>query len=125
MEDLAVRRIHVSSDFKLPGGTSSNFQVKLSQSVNLPEGCVALLDNIVIDNTFLTVTHNHNDLLYIAEKAASGVILCRTIQLTAGNHSLVSLKDTLSTQLNNGPAFDPNGQFFFRYDSLHCYTQHK
>ena len=101
MDTLPVRRIHVSSDFKRPGGTASNFSIKLSQSVQFPDDCAAYIDNVTINNTFYTITQNHNDLLYIAEKQG-GTIECRSIQLPHGNYSLIDYKNALITALNTG-----------------------
>ena len=101
MEQLPVRRIHVSSDFRLPGQTPSNFTIRLSQSVLLPEDTVAYIDNISLDNTFMTITANHNDLLYIAEKQGATTEV-RSVQLPQGNYSLVSFAEALKTALNTG-----------------------
>ena len=101
METLAVRRIHVSSDFRLPGQTPSIFSIRLSSSVLLPEDTVAYIDNISLDNTFMTITTNHNDLLYVAEKQGATTEV-RSVQLPQGNYSLVSFAAALKTALNTG-----------------------
>ena len=101
METLPVRKIHVSSDFRKPGGTPSDFSIALSSSVQLPDDCVAYIDNITINNSFYTVTTGFSDLLYIAEQA-SGTITCRSIQLPQGNYSLISYAKALQDALNTG-----------------------
>ena len=101
MDTLPVRRIHVSSDFRKPGGTPSDFNITLSSSVQLPDDCVAYIDNITINNSFYTVTQNFSDLLYIAEKVGA-TITCRSIQLPQGNYSLISYTQALGNALNTG-----------------------
>ena len=89
MDTLPVRKIHVSSDFKRPGGTPSDFSIKLSQSIQLPDDCVAYLDNITINNSFYTITTGFNDFLYVAEKVGT-TVTCRSVQLPQGNYTLNS-----------------------------------
>ena len=101
MDTLPVRKIHVSSDFRKPGGTPSDFSIALSSSVQLPDDTVAYIDNITINNSFYTVTTGFSDLLYIAEQAAS-TITCRSIQLPQGNYSLISYAKALEDALNTG-----------------------
>ena len=101
MDHLPVRRIHISSDFKVPGGTHSDFLIRLSQSVSLPDDTVAFVDNITVENTFYTI-QSGNDLLYVAEKLSSAVVLCRTIQLAHGNYNGVSYATELTNKLNIG-----------------------
>lgn len=101
MDTLPVRKIHVSSDFRKPGGTPSDFSITLSSSVQLPDDCVAYIDNITINNSFYTVTSGFNDLLYIAEKVGT-TITCRSIQLPQGNYSLISYAQALGNALNTG-----------------------
>jgi len=98
METLQVRRIHVSSDFRSTG-TPSNFAIRLSQSVTLPDECVAFVDNITVDNTFYTVTANHNDRLYIAENVSNTITL-RVITIPQGNYSLITYAGALGAALN-------------------------
>lgn len=101
MDTLPVRRIHVSSDFKRPGETASNFSIKLSRSCTFPDDCAAYIDNVTINNTFYTITENHNDMLYIAEK--QGVVIdCRSIQLPHGHYSTITYANALKTALNTG-----------------------
>ena len=98
MDTLPVRRIHVSSDFRRPGGKPSDFSIKLSQSVQLPDDCVAYIDNVIINNSFYTVTAGFNDFLYIAEKVST-TVTCRSIQMPQGNYSLISYAKALETAL--------------------------
>ena len=101
MDTLPVRKIHVSSDFRKPGGTPSDFSIALSSSVQLPDDTVAYIDNITINNSFYTVTTGFSDLLYIAEKVGT-TITCRSIQLPQGNYSLISYAQALGNALNTG-----------------------
>jgi hypothetical protein len=96
----------VSSDFRNTG-TPGNFSIRLSQSVTLPDECVALVDNITCDNMFYTVTSNHNDRLYVAENVG-GAITLRTITIPQGNYSLVAFASALATGLKaNAPITNP------------------
>ena len=108
MESLHIRRIHVSSDFR-NSGTPSDFSIRLSQSVTLPDECVAQVDNITLDNTFKTVTTNHNDRLYIAENV-SGTITMRTVTIAEGNYSLVTFASALATALGSSYIVTPEAQ---------------
>ena len=99
MDHLPVRRIHISSEFKVRGGTHSDFTIALGQTVSLPDDTVAFVDNVSLDNTFYTVTLHHNDLLYIAEKFGNQYFL-RTIQLAHGNYSGLAYAFQLKTKLN-------------------------
>ena len=101
MDHLPVRRIHISSDFKVPGGTHTDFLIRLSQSVSLPDDTVAYVDNITCENSFYTIQPG-NDLLYVAEKLSASVVLCRTIQLAHGNYNGHSYASELTTKLNTG-----------------------
>ena len=103
--DLQVRRIHVSSDFRSTG-TPSDFSIRLSQSVKLPDDCWALVDNITCDNVFSTVTTNHNDRLYVAENV-SGTITLRVVTIAQGNYSLVSFAAALKTALGSSYTVTP------------------
>jgi hypothetical protein len=100
MDTLPVRRIHVSSDFRV-SGTPSNFAIRLSQSVQLPDDCVAYIDNITINNSFYTITTGFNDFLYVAEKVGT-TVTCRSVQLPQGNYTLNSYAEALQTALRNG-----------------------
>jgi hypothetical protein len=100
--ELPVRRIHISSEFKQAGETHSDFSIRLGQSVNFPDDTVAFCDNIALSNSFYTITQNHNDLLYIAEKLNSTTVLCRTVQLAHQNYSGTQYAEALKTVLNTG-----------------------
>jgi len=91
----------VSSDFKRPGGAPSDFSIKLSQSVQLPDDCVAYIDNITTNNSFYTITTGFNDLLCVAEKVGT-TVTCRSILIPQGNYGLVSYADALRTALRTG-----------------------
>ena len=99
MDHLPVRQIHISSDFAVPGGTHSDFLIRLSSSVSLPDDTVALVDNILVENSFYTIGSG-NDLLYVAEKISNTEVHRRTIQLTHGNYSGISYATELASKLN-------------------------
>jgi hypothetical protein len=98
--DLPVNKVHIDSRFKEASGTHSDFNIRLSQSVQFPEDCVAIVDNITIPNTFYTVNAN-NDCFYVAEKIASNAFV-RKVTLAHGNLNGFTFAAALADALNVG-----------------------
>jgi len=102
MEALPVRRVHIDSRFKDDSSDShSDFSIRLSQSVQLPEDAVCLVDHITIPNTFKTIS-SINDSLYVAEQISATNVLCRKITLAHGYHNASQYAAALKDALNSG-----------------------
>ena len=102
METLAVRRIHVDSRFETDNSDShSDFHIRLSQSVSLPDETICMVDNISIPNTFFTVQTGVNDSLYIAEKHST-TITCRKVTLDQNYYTSTQFAAELALKLNVG-----------------------
>ena len=103
MESLPVRRIHIDSREKTDNSDShSDFHIRLSQSVSLPEDAICMVDNISIPNTFLTVQTGVNDSLYVAERLSSTSVVCRKVTLDAGYYNATTFAAELKLKLNAG-----------------------
>jgi len=50
-----LRKLYIDSRFRNAGGSSSDFQVTLPVSIEVPENTVAFVDSVHIPNTFLTI----------------------------------------------------------------------
>ena len=98
--DLPVKKVHIDSRFKEASGTHSDFSIRLSQSIQFPEECVALIDNITIPNTFYSV-NALNDSFYVAEKIGSNAFV-RKVTLAHGNLSGITWVVALVNSLNTG-----------------------
>ena len=103
MESLPVRRIHIDSREKTDNSDShSDFHIRLSQSVSLPDDSICMVDNISIPNTFFTVETDRNDSLYIAEKLSAANVVCRKVTLDQNYYSASQFAFELALKLNVG-----------------------
>ena len=103
MESLPVRRIHIDSRFKTDNSDShSDFHIRLSQSVSLPDETICMVDNISIPNTFFTVQTNVNDSVYIAEKLSATSVVCRKVTLDQNYYTSSQFAAELTLKLNVG-----------------------
>ena len=97
--ELPVKKIHVDSRFK-DSGSHSDFSIRLSQSVQFPEECVAMVDNITISNTFYSV-NALNDSFYVAEKIGANAFV-RKATMAHGNLSGLTFITAMINALNTG-----------------------
>ena len=105
--ELQIRKIHLDSRFKLPGGSHSDFEVALPQMLETPENTIAFIDNITIPHSWTSVDES-NRYLFLAERAGTSapyVYSVRRLDIPQHSHSGTSYKTALQTALNtNTPA---------------------
>ena len=93
------RKLYIDSRFRNAGGSSSDFQVTIAQSIEVPDSTVAFVDSVHLPNVFTTI-HSRNRNLYLAEDAGGGVIAYKTVQLSEGSYNGVTLAAELKGRLD-------------------------
>ena len=93
------RKLYLDSRFRNAGGTSSDFQVTLAQSIEVPENTVAFVDSVHLPNVFTTI-HARNRNLYLAEYVSAGATAYKTVQLSQGSYNGVTLAAELKSRLD-------------------------
>ena len=93
------RKLYVDSRFRNAGGSSSDFQVTLAQSIEVPQNTVAFVDSVHIPNVFTTI-HTKNRNLYLAEYVSSSATAYKTVQLSEGSYNGVTLASELKSRLD-------------------------
>ena len=88
--------------------TNENFEFALPHSITIPEESAMVVDQVVIPNSFYTITTGVNDVIYILEEDfSSGTIWCRAI-IPPGYYEVMSLCAGIETALNlNRTLFSP------------------
>jgi hypothetical protein len=110
------RKIYVDSRFK-SSGSHSDFTFQLAQSVEIPQGWVALINDVQIPNVFLTIEDSRSK-LYFRLFFPDNTQDVRTITLTPGMYNSFSLAIELQAQLNAlgvgefSVVYDPNNGHF-------------
>ena len=95
------RKLYVDSRFRNAGGSPSDFQVTLAQSIEVPENTVAFVDSVHVPNVFTTI-HTKNRNLYLSEGVSAGVYAFTTIQLAEGSYNGVTLANEVASRLTAG-----------------------
>ena len=95
------RKLYIDSRFRNAGGSPSDFQVTLAQSIEVPENTVAFVDSVHVPNVFTSV-HAKNRNLYLAEYVSSSVTYYKTVQLAEGSYNGVTLATEVQNQLSAG-----------------------
>ena len=62
---MQFQRIYVDSRDREIGGTPSSFDYQLANNVVVPEESIAVLDSVLIPNTWYTVEKLKNDRIYL------------------------------------------------------------
>ena len=83
------RKLYIDSRYR-SSGSHSDFTFQLAQSIEMPHGWVALIDNIQIPNVFLTCDGNRNQ-LYLKLFFPDLTEQDRTITMTQGNFNGITL----------------------------------
>ena len=92
------RKLYIDSRYRSSGSHSdSTFQ--LAQSVEMPPGYVAIIDNVQIPNAFQTV-ESGRDKLYVQLFYSNENSQERVISLTHGQYNAITLAQELEAQLN-------------------------
>jgi len=92
------RKLYIDSRYR-SSGSHSDFTFQLAQSIEMPHGWVALIDNIQIPNVFLTCDGSRNK-LYLKLFFPDLTEQDRTITLTPGMFNGITLAIELQSQLN-------------------------
>jgi hypothetical protein len=92
------RKLYIDSRYR-SSGTHSDFTFQLSQSVEVPHGWIAIVDNIQIPNVFLTCDGSRNR-LYLRLSNSDQPDQDRTLTLADGMYNGITLAIELQTQLN-------------------------
>ena len=93
------RKLYIDSHFRNAGGSSSDFQVTLAQSIEVPDSTVAFVDSVHILNSFTTI-HARNRNLYLAEYVSASATAYKTVQLSEGSYNGVTLAAELKSRLD-------------------------
>jgi|OM-RGC.v1.015718478 hypothetical protein len=93
------RKLYIDSRFRNAGGSSSDFQVTLAQSIEVPENTVAFVDSVHLPNVFTTI-HARSRNLYLAEYVSASATAYKTVQLSEGSYNGVTLAAELKSRLD-------------------------
>ena len=93
------RKLYIDSRFRNAGGSASDFQVTLAQSIEVPENHVAFVDSVHVPHVFTSI-HGKNRNLYIGEYISSTVTDFKTVQLSEGFYNGVTLASELKSKLD-------------------------
>ena len=94
---MQFQRLYIDSRDRV-GGTAESFDVQLSTNVTVAEESIAVLDSVLIPNSWHTVTKDRNDGIYIKEDTA-GVGACRIAILGPGYYDVNSLATEIARAL--------------------------
>jgi hypothetical protein len=93
--------IRVDSRYRLEGGTSTDFTVRLPSTVEFPEDCRCFVSAVSLHHSWWNVEQGLSDRLYVIE-TRTGEKLCRAVQVPAGNYTSLSLPAAIADALNSG-----------------------
>ena len=106
-------------DSRFGEGPSNDFRFTLARSVELREGSVGVIDQVLMSHTFETVMEGYNDKLYLAWQEGDytlapgpffvpqGNLECRALTISPGNYNIHSMAAHLQ-QVLRAAAEDPN-----------------
>ena len=95
------QRIYVDSRDREFGGSASEFDYMLSNNIVVPEESIAVLDSVLLPNSWYSVEKNLNDLLYIRE-TLGGADLYRVVSVEQGYYDADSLATAVATAISTG-----------------------
>ena len=70
------RKLYIDSRFRNAGGSPSDFQVTLAQSIEVPDSTVAFVDSVHVPNVFTSI-HGKNRNRYLAEDLSGSAVALR------------------------------------------------
>ena len=94
---MQFQRLYIDSRDRM-SGTAESFEYQLSTNVTVGEESIAVLDSVVIPNSWYTVTKGQNDGIYIKEDTA-GVGAFRIAILGPGYYDVNSLATEIARAL--------------------------
>jgi len=110
--------MHIFIDCRFGEGLSNDFRFTLARPLELREGSVGVIDQVLLSHTFETVMEGYNDKLYVAWQDGNitlapgpvfvpqGNLECRVLTITPGNYNIFSMAAHLQ-QVLRAAADDP------------------
>ena len=94
---MQFQRLYIDSRDRV-SGTAESFEYQLSTNVTVGEESIAVLDSVLIPNSWYTVTKDQNDGIYIREESA-GFLATRIAVLGPGYYDVNSLATEIARAL--------------------------
>ena len=101
---MQFQRLYIDSRDRV-SGTAESFEYQLSTNVTVAEESIAVLDSVLIPNSWYTVTKNTNDRLYIREQTG-GAGSYRISTLQPGYYDVNSLATEIARALTQNSVLD-------------------
>ena len=101
---MQFQRLYIDSRDRV-SGTAESFEYQLSTNVTVAEESIAVLDSVLIPNSWYTVTKDKNDGIYIREDSA-GVGSYRAAILGPGYYDVNSLATEIARALTQNSVLD-------------------
>ena len=98
---MNFQRIYVDSRDREVGGTASEFDYMLSNNIVVPEESIAVLDSVLLPNSWYSVEKNLSDLLYIRETVNEADVY-RVVSVEQGYYDADSLSTAVATAISTG-----------------------
>ena len=116
MSTLPIRKIYVDTKYMTPDSNStSDFKIQLPLTLDLPDNCSFMIQNICIPHSWYTIEEGLNDKLYfhcsVNIRGFSGIFQ-PIITLTAGIYNPISLASLIQTQMNNATSSSGTSNIF-------------
>ena len=93
-------RFYIDSRHRSSGSSDSDFSVTLSKPQEFKPDTVGVVEQVILSNTFETITTGVNDKLYVRE-SVSGVLTDTVLVIQAGSYTPASIASTVSVLLNS------------------------
>ena len=114
---LAITKLYIDSQFRSDSSdSSSDFDIRLPTSVELPENCCCIVDEVCIPNTFQSIIAGVNNHLYAKITNAVGVSTICNIPIAEGSYDGTEFATLIGAELNNCLIGLPNPGFFTYYN---------
>jgi hypothetical protein len=102
---LEIKKIYIDSRFKTYDSRSdSDFYVELAKSCNIPDNCVAYIDDFVIPVSWSTVSERNNKLYMYLDIDSKRTTWSRIITIPSKNYTGISFAAALEKAINDDMA---------------------
>ena len=101
---MQFQKLYVDSRDRV-SGTAEEFEYQLATTISVAEESIAVLDTVLIPNSWYTVSKGHNDRLYIREQTA-GEGTYRIATLAPGYYDVNSLATEIARALTQNSVLD-------------------
>ena len=81
--------------------SNEDFEVSLPKHVNVERESVAVLDTVLVPNSFYTVTQDVDDRLYVVESSFQQPLTYRVVVIAPGYYDVHSFGVAVETALNS------------------------